>query len=112
MKPIYRGDNNTYTFSFKDNKGEPIPITGWKIYFTMKRDLSYSDDEADLKIDVITHDDPENGISSIHLSNSQTDELEPAMYFYDIQIKKPDNTVLTVIVGEIEVKADVTRRED
>jgi hypothetical protein len=112
MKPIYRGDNNTYTLSFKDNKGEPIPITGWKIYFTMKRELSHSDDEADIKINVIDHDDGENGITSIRLSNGQTDKLIPDMYFYDIQVKKLDNTILTLIVGEIEVKADVTRRED
>ena len=111
MKPIYRGDNNTYTLSFKKEDGTPIPITGWKRYFTMKRELSHSDDEADIRVDVITHDDGENGITSIHLSNGQTDKLIPGMYFYDIQVKKPDNTILTIIVGEIEVKADVTRRE-
>jgi hypothetical protein len=112
MNPIYRGDNNTYTLSFKDGAGVAIPIMGWKVYFTMKRELSHSDDEADIKIDVTDHDDGENGITSIHLSNGQTDKLIPGMYFYDIQVKKPDNTILTIVVGEIEVKADVTRRED
>ena len=112
MKPIYRGDNKTYTLSFKDSAGNVIDITGWKVYFTMKQRITQSDDEAAVRIDVTTHDDPTNGLSSIHLANSQTDDLIPGEYFYDIQVKKPDEMVTTLVVGKIKVEADVTRREN
>ena len=113
---LYRGDNKSFTLSFTDAVGDPIDITGWKIYFTMKKSLTQSDAEADLKEDTEEHDDPENGLTSIHLSNGQTDTLGsselPTDYFYDIQVKKTDGSVLTVISGIIKVLADVTRRED
>ena len=111
MNPIYRGDNSSYTLSFKNNDGTPIDITGWKIYFTMKQHLFQSDEDAALKVDVIVHDDPVNGKTSIYLTNGLTEKLEPITYLYDIQVKKPDNTVLTIIVDKVEVKADITRRE-
>ena len=113
---LYRGDNKSFTLHFTDANGDPIDITGWKIYFTMKRTLIQSDAEADLKQDTTEHDDPENGLTSIHLSNGQTDLLEagelPTEYFYDIQVKKTDGSILTVVSGVIKVLSDVTRRED
>ena len=111
MKEIVRGDNEPFTLEFTRN-GEPEPITGWKIYFTMKKHLTQSDDEADLKCDVTEHDDPENGKTSIHLTNGQTDNLEPGMYFFDIQVKKSDGVIKTILNGQVNVVADVTRRED
>ena len=113
MREIFRGDNQPYTLSFLQADGiTPLPITGWKIYFTMKRHLADSDDDASLKVDVTEHDDPENGLTSIHLSNGQTDSLKPGNYFYDIQVKKLDGTIKTLVAGQIKVLADVTRRED
>ena len=109
---FYRGDNKSYTLAFTDKNNEPINITGWTIFFTIKRYLSQSDDEANLKEDVTNHDDPTNGLSSIHLSNGQTDSLEPGDYFCDIQIKKVDGTILTIMAGKLKVLADVTRREN
>ena len=112
MQDIYRGDNHTYTLEFKKANGNPQPITGWKIFFTMKQNLDLGDDKASLKVDVTEHDDAENGLTSIHLSNGQTDALEPGKYFFDIQVKKAANDIKTIIMGQITVLADVTRREN
>jgi len=111
MKEITRGDNEPYTLEFTRN-GEPEPITGWKIYFTMKKKLSQSDADANLKVDITEHDDPENGKTSIYLTNGQTDDLEPGDYFFDIQVKKADGIIKTILIGKVKVVADVTRRED
>ena len=108
---FYRGDNKSYTLAFTDSDNNAIDITGWKIFFTIKQHLSQSDSEANLKEDVTDHDDPTNGLSSIHLSNGQTDLLEPGDYFSDIQVKKTDGTILTIMAEKLRVLADVTRRE-
>ena len=111
MKDIYRGDNQTYNLSFTKDDGTPQPITGWKIFFTIKKRLDQSDDDADVKVDVTEHDDAENGLTSIHLSNGQTDTLIPGSYHYDIQVKKAEDDITTIVKGKIIVLADVTRRE-
>jgi len=112
MNDIYRGDNKSYTLAFTDSAGDPIDITGWKIYFTMKRNPNHSDDQAPIKVDVIVHDDPANGLTSFNLTNAQTYLLMPGTYYYDIQVKKAENDILTIVSGEIIVLADITRRED
>ena len=111
MNDIYRGDKKDYTLAFKDNAGVAVPITGWKIYFTMKKNLNQSDAQAAIRVDIIEHDDPDNGLTSFHLTNAQTYELIPGIYYYDIQVEKAENDILTIVSGEITILADVTRRE-
>jgi len=112
MRPIYRGDDKTYTLEFLKDDGSPIDITGWKIYFTMKQHLNMSDDRAGVKVDVTTHDDPVNGKTSIYLSKEDTTDLLLCVYFFDIQVKKVGGDILTVMAGKIKVLGDVTRRWD
>ena len=112
MNDIYRGDNKSYTLAFTDAAGDPIDITGWKMYFTMKRNPNHSDDQAPIRVDVTAHDDPANGLTSFNLTNAQTYLLMPGTYYYDIQVKKAENDILTIVSGEIIVLADITRRED
>lgn len=112
MRPIYCGDDVSYTLVFKNSDGSPVDITGWKIYFTIKKDPLMTDVQASLKKDITEHDDPINGISSIHLSSSETRVLTPFLYYFDIQVKKTDDTILTILVDRLDVKADVTYRTD
>ena len=106
---IYRGDDKDFTLIFKTN-GVPIDITGWKIYFTVKRSKDDIDDVAIIKKDWITHSDPTNGKSTFSLTNTET-EITPAMYISDFQIKKPDGKIKTLKVLPFEIYTDITRRK-
>lgn len=111
LKPLYRGDDRNINLTFTDNNGA-IDITNWKIYFTVKHLDTDSDDIAAIKKDTTVHSDPTNGKSSIFLTNGETGNLIPGNYVYDIQIKKGDGTVKTIMKGKLKVLQDVTKRED
>lgn len=111
LKPLYRGDDYPIPLTFTKN-GAVEDITGWKIYFTAKHHDTDSDDDAVIKMDVTEHTDPTNGKSLIFLTNGETGDLVPGKYVFDIQYKKADGTVKTVMKGKLKVLQDVTEREN
>lgn len=111
LKPLYRGDDRNINLAFTDSNGA-IDITDWKIYFTVKHHDTDSDADAAIKKDTSTHSDPTNGKSEIELTNGETGMLTPGKHVYDIQIKKADGTVKTIMKGKIKILQDVTERED
>jgi len=106
---IYRGDDKDFTLTFKTN-GVPVDITGWKIYFTVKRSQNDADIDAIIKKDWTVHSDPTGGISKFSLTNTET-EILPAMYVSDFQVKKSDEKIRTLKVLPFEVHTDITRRK-
>lgn len=112
LNPLYRGDSREYTLSFTDSEGTIIPITGWKIYFTLKKYAWKADDNADIKKDILVHSNPLEGETKITLTAEDTKNLGIGVYSFDIQIKRADETVLTVLKGTLEIMLDITRRTD
>lgn len=112
LNPIYRGDSREYTLNFTNSNSDKIDITGWKVFFTLKRYYNYGDDKAAIKKDIETHYDPINGQTKIILLPEDTENLIRGIYYYDIQVKRAEQNILTVLSGTIEVKPDVTRRID
>lgn len=112
LEPLYRGDSREYNVTFTDSNGGAINISLWKVYFTVKKNYSDSDSQAIIKKDVTAHNEPENGKTKVILLPADTDNLIPARYYYDIQIKRDAEDILTVLQGKIRIKADVTRRRD
>lgn len=109
LNDIYRGDDKVYTVTVKDENQDPIDITGWTIYFTLKKSLTDSDDDALIKKDVTSHIDAVNGLSEIILLNTDTD-ITPGKYYYDIQIKDTLNHITTLIRQTLVIRSEATRR--
>lgn len=109
---IIRGDNEAIEVQFIDTEtSKPIDITGYTVYFTVnttKRDTN--DDDAIIRKDVTNHTDPVNGKTVILLSTTDTN-LDPRNYYYDVQFKDDDGKIKTVIVGDLSVILDVTKRD-
>lgn len=112
LSPLYRGDSREYALTFTDKEGVAIDITGWKVYFTLKKNPLINDDGALIQKDITSHEAPTEGKTKIVLAPSDTDKLKPGDYVYDIQIKKPSGDVITVVKGSLKIEADVTRRSD
>ena len=108
---IIRGDDKYYDINFKDKDQNAIDITGWKLYFTVKKNLGDSDEEAVIKKDITTHTDPSNGKTRLHLTNADT-EINGGDYYYDIQVKRTSDDVFTVMIGKISIVHDRTRRKE
>lgn len=108
---IVRGDSELLEVVIEDEEtGLPINITGYTIYFTVNKTKDASnDDDAVIKKDITSHVDPTHGITDIVLDGTDTN-LAPGKYHYDVQYKDTDDNVKTVIIGNIIVIQDVTKR--
>jgi len=104
-----RGDDQVIGLEFTEN-GVPINITNWKVYFTLKKNKSDSDDDAVIKKDITDHTEPLNGMTQISLTNSETDSLN-GIYYYDIQYKDNSANIKTALWGIINFFEDITRRK-
>lgn len=103
---IIRGDDASIGFTFSG-----IDLTGATVFFTAKPTISNSADDSDavISVEVSSHDDPENGVTTIPLTASDTN-ITPGEYFYDIQIKLADGTITSIPVRKMEIFGDITRR--
>jgi len=108
---FYRGDDQVLALEFTEN-GAVKDITGWKIYFTLKKNIDDADADAKtFKKDITTHTYPTQGKTEIPLLNTEMDALE-GLYFYDIQYKDIATPALikTVLSGTMNFTKDITRR--
>ena len=107
---IRGGDTKVYELTFTLDS-EALPITGYKVYFTAKRYSWETDAEAAISKDITSHFDAAGGISKIALDPADTENLDPGIYLYDVQIRKDDDTtILTILNGELEILYHITRR--
>lgn len=109
LPPIVEGDDASYNLTFADGSDNPIDITNWTVFVTVKEDIVDSDSEALIKKDIITHDDPVNGKTSFEFTDSETsglDSLKP----YDVQVKKTDGSIQTILKGFVRFESGVTER--
>ena len=107
---VYRGDSKTYTITFDDGTN-PIDITGWTVFFTVKNknDNSSTDDDALITRTVTSHSDPVNGQTQVILSFDDTD-IEPGIYKYDFQTISDTGIRTTYNPDSFIVTDDVTKR--
>lgn len=79
---IIRKTTNTYTLTFTNN-GSVQNITGWTVFFTVKKNTAQTDTQALISKTITTHTSPTLGITTITLSPTDTDVLA-GNYLYDI----------------------------
>ena len=106
---IMRGDDKWYVLTFKDADGVAIDITGWTIFMTVKGKMTDADVDAIITETVTSHFDPTAGQTKVHISSTQS-TVAAASYYYDIQVKKDDDEIFTVMYGDFVVRQDVTLR--
>ena len=107
---ITRGDTKIYALHFRDGAGVDIDITGWMIFFTVKKKLEDIDDDAKIRKNIIDHTDPVHGKTEISLSSADTELL--GEHFYDIQVKTTAGAIITIAASSITFSPDVSRRID
>ena len=104
---VTRRNDKTYTINFADSDGNAINITGWKIYFTVKKVATDADNAALIQKSVTSHTNAAGGISAVTLTNSNTN-LPEGRYAYDIKVIKNDGTNETITSGGFNIVEDIT----
>lgn len=109
---LIQGDDESLTVTFKDEDGAVIDITGYTVFFTMKKrpDDDSDDSDAPIKKTVTSHSDPTNGETIIYLTSAETAVLEARRYVYDLQLKDLSDKINSTKYGVLEVIKDVTNR--
>lgn len=72
---------------------EPTDLTGYKAWFTLKKDFLDTDEQAALQFSSIAGtndaDNPLGGIMYLVIPSSIMSNVQAGVYFYDVQIKRP-----------------------
>jgi hypothetical protein len=106
---INRGDTYSRTINLKDSAGSFIDATDWLLYFTVRKNITANSSNADADAVISkTISGSGTGIHTMVISSTQTN-ISPGNYFYDIQIKKSDNTIISSSASSFVVNGDVTR---
>lgn len=91
---IIRGTAYSITFTLEYKDGTPVDITGYTLFFTAKKNLSDTDDEAYIRIDVAPQDisDPTAGTHIFNLKGFPENpgdrdhtDIPAISYFWDIK---------------------------
>lgn len=108
---LVRGDSQTYNLVFKQVDGTPYCMKNWVVFFTLKTNYSLPDSKASLQKIVTTFPDTVSGTSgsaSITLSPSDTVNLDPGEYDFDLAVCTNSNDNYTVMRGKFNLEYDVT----
>lgn len=101
---VVAGEANTFPFTVTNSSGAPLNITGWTIYFSVKKfstDEDYLIYKASTTPAQITILDALNGRGEIYTTSADTIALCPtvfaAPYFYDLWALMSNSTYKTII---------------
>ena len=109
---LTRGDSQTYTLTFKQADGTLYCLKNWVVFFTLKTNYSLPDAQASLQKIVTTFADTTagtSGVATISLEPTDTVDLDPGEYDFDISVRTAGNETFTVMKGKLDLEYDVTR---
>lgn len=112
-----RGDNESYDVTVTDAAGQRVDLTGSAMWFTVKLNQTDPDLLAlvrkstyDSGITLATQSGATLGMATIDLLPADTSKLlAPKSLFYDVQLKTPNGKITTIVEGDFDLIADITR---
>lgn len=108
---IIKRDSYSFPITLEQSNGEPLDITGYTIFFTVKAMASAEDSTAIIQKNITEHTDPTEGESLITLTSTDTDQTA-GEYWYDVQIKSPSGNITSCEAGKFEILQDITKRTE
>ncbi len=108
---LIRGDDANLTITFTDENNEVIDLTGYTVFFNVKRikDLDINDDTTSvISKTIVNIPNAQNGIVIINLSNSETDVMI-GQYAWDLQLKNQTGEISSTQKGTLVILQDVSK---
>lgn len=115
---MYLRDDRTLSLTVNDHDDNAVDLTGAKIIFTVKSKMSDPDDKAlfqkknslaggdDSEIKILN---PSGGSAEIYIVPTDTDNVDPGNYMWDVQVTLANGKTYTVLRGRVTFKGDVTQ---
>lgn len=117
LEPMIRGTTRRWRVAVKDNSGQPVDLTGAAVYFTIRKKgvsvTAADDSDAVLQKSIaggIEATDAAAGQLKITLDPTDTRNKAAAKYIYDLCVITAAGERIVPAAGELEVRAEVTRR--
>ena len=93
LPDLRQGDEYTIAVDMSNGGVNPTDLTGYKAWFTLKKDILDTDEQAALQFSSVAGDNaadnPTGGIMYLVIPSSMMNNVEAGVYFYDVQIKRP-----------------------
>lgn len=101
---IDQGTTFSTTISLTDDNGEPINLTGYSGRSQMRKHYTSSNSQSfTVTLGELT------GVVELGLTATQTANLVPGRYVYDVEVISGANVVSRIIEGIVTVTPEVTR---
>lgn len=108
---IYRGDDRSLEVTVKYPNGSVKDITGWTIFYMVKKQKTDSDADAVIDKTITTHTDPSNGVTVVELTDNDTD-IDIGIYHEEVQTKDTSGKIQTVYQGLLEINQDLIQKNE
>lgn len=113
IKNYIRGDSRLISVSILQSDGvTPFNLTGCEVFFTVNANsdnTSDNDTSAVIALKTSTFTNPASGVATIQISNTNTQDITPGTYFYDVQLKDANGNITSLAQNQFIIIADVTR---
>ena len=109
---ITQGDDRPLELVFVDAAGDPVDISAWDLYYTVKAALSDTDPNAEIKLepgDFTKSDSGSGTVDKLTATISVPAALAVGTYEQDLQ-RIDSGTVTTIGRGQLVVESEVTQR--
>lgn len=116
---MFLRDNRTLALTVNDEDRTPVDLDDCKLWFTVKQRTSDPDANAlimkkntaaggvDTQIKVLTP--TTDGKAEVYLVPEDTDNINPGVYVYDVQVTLANGKTYTITRDQIVFKEDVTK---
>ena len=97
---VYKGDTSRPTIILEDDNGVAIDTEGFVYFGQIREEADAVDALQDLTITSV------DNLITVDIDDSSS---LPSLSYFDIQITKEDDTVITILKGQIYAEDDVSR---
>ena len=105
---LYTGDNSSFDLQILDDNGNPVNLTGYELYFSVKRNPILPDSQATIYLTQTTHSNAVNGQSSFPITPTETGGAIPGKYFFDVKSKDTSGNITTLYNDTLFIISSIT----
>ena len=113
IRNYIRGDSRVINIQvYKSDGVTPFDLTGCEVFFTVNASnnpTADTDASAVIALKTSSFSTPTNGLATVTITNAISQDIAPATYYYDVQLKDSSGNVTSLQQNQFIIVADITR---